>query len=382
MNFTENPIRVCHLTSVHPADDIRIFIKECRTLAKAGYNVSLIAPGTKCENKEGVRIVGISPSKGGRFFRMTVTTRRVFQAALKEDPHIYHLHDPELLGVGMLLKLLTGKKVIYDVHEDYCKQTLSKSYLPKILRKSIGFLIRIIEYLSSKIFEGIVTATDDILKNFSHHKRAVSIKNFPILSDFSIFRENRDENKEMFNLIYVGGLTEIRGISQIIKALEFIDSNRKFKLILCGRFYPTNYEKEVRSLKGFEKVEYLGWKDPHDIPELLIRADVGIICFLPEPNYIKAMPIKLFEYMATSLPVIASNFPLWKEIVEGNKCGICVDPLDLEAIADAIKYFLKHPEERKKMGNNGRCAVLQKYNWEKESEKLTNLYKELLKNDH
>jgi len=348
-------------------------------LAKAGYNVSLIVPGTKCEKKEGVRIVGISPSKGGRFFRMTVTARRVFQAALKEDPHIYHFHDPELLGVGMLLKLFTGKKVIYDVHEDYCKQTLSKSYIPKILRKSIGFLIRIIEYLSSKIFEGIVTATDDILKNFSHHKRAVSIKNFPILSDFSIFRENRDKNKEMFNLIYVGGLTEIRGISQIIKALEFIDSNRKFKLILCGRFYPTDYEKEVRGLKGFEKVEYLGWKDPHDIPELLIRADVGIICFLPEPNYIKAMPIKLFEYMAMGLPVMASNFPLWKEIVEGNKCGICVDPLDLKDIADTIKYFLKHPEERKKMGNNGRRAVLQKYNWEKESEKIINLYSELLK---
>lgn len=379
MNFSENPIHVCHITCVHPADDIRIFFKECRTLAKAGYNVSLIAPGTKCEKKEGIRIVGISPSKGGRFFRMTVTVRRVFQAALKEDPHIYHFHDPELLGVGMLLKLFTGKKVIYDVHEDYCKQTLSKSYIPKILRKSIGFLIRIIEYLSSKIFEGIVTATDDILKNFSHHKRAVSIKNFPILSDFSIFRENRDKNKEMFNLIYVGGLTEIRGINQIIKALEFIDSNRKFKLILCGRFYPTDYEKEVRGLKGFEKVEYLGWKDPHDIPELLIRADVGIICFLPEPNYIKALPIKLFEYMATSLPVIASNFPLWKEIVEGNKCGICVDPLDLEDIADTIKYFLKHPEERKKMGNNGRCAVLQKYNWEKESEKIINLYSELLK---
>jgi len=381
MNFTENPIHVCHITSVHPADDIRIFIKECRTLAKAGYNVSLIAPGTKCEKKEGVRTVGISRSKGGRFFRMTVTARRIFQAALKENAHVYHFHDPELIPVGLLLRIL-GKKVIYDVHEDYCKQTLSKSYIPEILRKSIAFLIKIIEYLSSKIFDGIVTATDDILKNFSHYKRAVSIKNFPILSDFSIFRENRDKNKEMFNLIYVGGLTEIRGISQIIKALEFIDSNRKFKLILCGRFYPTDYEKEVRGLKGFEKVEYLGWKDPHDIPELLIRADVGIICFLPEPNYIKAMPIKLFEYMATSLPVIASNFPLWKEIVEGNKCGICVDPLDLEDIADTIKYFLKHPEERKKMGNNGRCAVLQKYNWEKESEKLTNLYIELLKNDH
>ena len=382
MNFTENPIHVCHITSVHPADDVRIFIKECRTLAKAGYNVSLIAPGTKCKNKEGVRIVGISPSKGGRVFRMTVTARRVFQAALKEDTHIYHFHDPELLGVGMLLKLFTGKKIIYDVHEDYCKQTLSKSYIPKILRKSIGFLIRIIEYLSSKIFEGIVTATDDILKNFSHHKRAVSIKNFPILSDFSIFRENRDKNKEMFNLIYLGGIAEIRGITQIIRALEFIDSNIQLKLTLCGKFDSTNYELEITSLEGFKKVEYLGWMSPSDIPKFLRNFDAGIVCLHPISNYLTSLPIKLFEYMAAGLPVIASNFPLWKEIVEGNKCGICVDPLDLEAIADAIKYLLKHPKERKKMGNNGRCAVLQKYNWEKESGKLTNLYKALLKNDH
>ena len=382
MNFTKNPIHICHITSVHAADDIRIFVKECRTLVKAGYNVSLIAPGAKGEKKDRVRIVGISPSKKGRFFRMTVTVWKVFQASLKVHAHVYHFHDPELLPVGVLLKLFKGKVVIYDVHEDYAKQKLSEPYIPKIARKYIAFLIKIIEYLSSKLLDGIVTATDDILNNFSHHKRSISVRNFPIISNFADVKRNSANKRNIFNLIYIGIISELRGISRIIEALNLIDSNKELKLTLCGKFYPTHYELKVKSLEGFEKVEYLGWLEPYAIQELLKKSYVGIVCFLPEPNHLRAMPNKIFEYMAAGLPVIASNFPLWREIVEGNKCGICVDPLNLEDIAGAIKYFLTHPEERRKMGNNGRYAVLQKYNWEKESEKLTKLYKELLKENH
>ena len=103
----------------------------------------------------------------------------------------------------------------------------------------------------------------------------------------------------------------------------------------------------------------------------------GLVTFYPLPNHVDAQPNKMFEYMSSGLPVIASNFPLWKKIIEGNKCGLCVDPLDPAAIAKAIDYIVSHPDEARAMGENGKRAVYEKYNWGVESEKLISLYRSL-----
>ncbi|MBE3128509.1 MAG: glycosyltransferase family 4 protein, partial [Actinobacteria bacterium] len=268
--------------------------------------------------------------------------------------------------------------VIYDVHEDYGKQILSKPYIPKSVRKVISSLIKVLEYISPRFFDSIITTTDDILRNFVYHKRAISVRNFPIVAYFPNPARFDRESKDAFNLIYVGGLTEIRGIVQIVQALELVDSNKQLKLIMYGKFDPPEFELEVRSLKEFERVEYLGWVEPEKIPELLTKVDVGIVVLHPISNYLTSLPIKLFEYMSAGLPVVASNFSLWKEIVDGNCCGICVDPLKPKEIAEAIEYLMGHPEEARKMGENGRKAVLEKYNWENESKKLLKLYEEIL----
>jgi len=369
--------RICHITTVHPPFDDRIFHKECRTLAKEGYKVYLIAKHDKEETVEGVNIIPIPEAKN-RMQRIILLSIKALSNALNLKADVYHFHDPELLPVGVLLKLLTGKKIIYDVHEDYSKQILSKYYISRIMRKSISYLIKMLEHISSLFFDGIVTATDDILRNFSYHKRAISVRNFPIIENFPDVKKINSDKKDVFNLIYIGGLTEERGIIQMVQSLEFAKSNKQLKLILCGEFDPPDLEVKVRSLKGFEKVEYLGWVDHKKISELLTKTDAGIVCLHPIPNYLTSLPVKLFEYMLAGLPVIASNFPLWKEIVEGNNCGICVNPLDPKDIAEAIKYLIEHPDEERKMGENGRKAVLEKYNWQKEGEKLIELYEKLL----
>jgi glycosyltransferase involved in cell wall biosynthesis len=369
--------KIVHITSVHSPSDVRIFHKEAKTLAHAGFNVTLIAQHNLNETIDEIEILALPKAKD-RIHRMLELPLKGFILAFKQKADIYHFHDPELLLVGILLKLIKGKKVIYDVHENYSKQMLSKLYLGKSIGKGIGLLVKIIEYFSSKSFDAIITATDDILKNFSHHKRALSVKNFPIASNFSTKGKNENSERELFSLIYIGGLERIRGLSQMIKALELFNSDAQLQLTLCGDFYPSDYEDKLRSLKGFKKVEYLGWVEADRIPSLLEKHDAGIVCFLPEPNHISAMPNKIFEYMAAGLPVIASNFPLWKEIVEGNRCGICVDPLNPEEIAGGIKYLMDHPGLREEMGENGRRAVVERYNWEKEGKKLLDLYAQLL----
>ncbi len=379
MNFTENPIHVCHLTSVHPADDIRIFIKECRTLAKAGYNVSLIAPGTKCENKEGVRIVGISPSKGGRFFRMTVTVGRVFQAALKENAHVYHFHDPELIPVGLLLRILS-KKVIYDVHEDYPLNIQSRYWLPLWMRKPVSWLFELFENFSARYFSCIVSATPAIAKKFrSINENTVIIQNFPRLDELSTIKNEVTWEERLDTVIYIGGIDISLGIKEIVEAIELVQRKLNTQLILAGKFSPESLIKEIQNLPGWKNVEYRGFLSHKEVIKLLKKVKAGLAVLRPEPRYLVSYATKLFEYMSLEIPVIASDFPLWRKIVEGAGCGLLVDPLDPQAIAVAIVHILKHPEEAAKMGKRGRKAVEDMYNWSNEEKKLLWLYKNLLK---
>lgn len=96
-------------------------------------------------------------------------------------------------------------------------------------------------------------------------------------------------------------------------------------------------------------------------------------------NYLDSLPIKMFEYMSAGIPVVASNFPLWKEIIEKNRCGVCVDPLSPKDIAKAINFIVQNPQIAQKMGENGKRAILEKYNWQIEEQKLFNIYEGLLK---
>ena len=107
---------------------------------------------------------------------------------------------------------------------------------------------------------------------------------------------------------------------------------------------------------------------------MLNQSKIGIVTLHPKENYLESLPIKMFEYMHAGIPVIASNFPLWQEILTENKCGICVDPFNLDQIAEAIKYLLNNEEDARIMGINGREAVTKKYNWENEVKKLENIY--------
>jgi len=359
------------MTSAHALYDTRIFIKECRTLRDAGYNVTLIVQHDKDEIIEGIFIKGIDKPKNRRE-RMLKSTRQVYQRALECDAEIYHFHDPELIPVALRLKR-RGKKVIYDAHEDVPRQILSKQWIPIQLRKTFSWMIERIENYSAKRFDYIITATALLRDRFLKvNERTQDINNYPVLSEFHM--PNADWNSKEKSVCYIGGIGELRGIYEMVDAIGMTEYN----LLLAGSFESATERDIAVKKNGWSRVNELGYLNRDGVKEVFSRSMVGMVIIYPEPNYINAQPTKMFEYMSAGLPTIASCFPLWKQIVEGNNCGICVNPFDVNEISNAINWIMDNPEQAKRMGENGRRAVEEKYNWEREGIKLFKIYEGLL----
>ena len=300
---------------------------------------------------------------------------RVLREALRLRADVYHFHDPELLPVGLILKSI-GRRVVYDMHEDLPKSILGKSYLPRWLLRPLSVITRVVERGVSRMFDLIVLARDDIQASVGEIEHTLLIRNYPKRELFASGERVERADGE-FVVAYVGGLTPGRGAVELIEAMALVPERCRARLVIYGKFWPENLEARLRSMPGFRKVDYRGWVDHDTIPGELARADAGVVCFLPEPNHVNAGPTKLFEYMAAALPVVASDFPIWRAVIEGNDCGICVNPSEPREIAAALEYLADHRERGTAMGANGRRAVLTEYNWEVEAERLVEAYRGL-----
>jgi glycosyltransferase involved in cell wall biosynthesis len=365
--------RSVHLTSAHPRYDTRIFLKQCRSLAAAGHAVALVvADGKGNEEKEGVSFFDVGVSKG-RLNRILRTTDRVYQQAKSMDADIYHLHDPELIPAGLKLQKL-GKKVIFDAHEDVPSQLLGKPYLNKPAKIVLSRTFGLYEAWACKRLDAIVAATPFIRDKFlSINKRSVDVNNYPMLGEFA--SSEFDWSQKEPQVCYVGGIAAIRGIREIVNAMQHVKSG--VRLQLGGTFSEKAVETEVKSYAGWQRVDELGWLGREGVAATLNRSVAGLVTLHPVINYLDALPVKMFEYMSAGVPVIASDFPLWRGIIEGSDCGICVDPLDPQAIAKAIDFLVSNPERAEEMGRNGKKAVLELYNWGTEETKLLDLYGQL-----
>lgn len=362
--------KVIHLTSAHPRYDTRIFIKMCASLSQYGHEVILVvADGMGNEVRNAITIIDVGKVRGGRLARMFLTTINIYKIALLENGDIYHLHDPELIPIGLKLKH-QGKTVVFDSHEDVPKQMLSKPYLNPFLRKLIGMLFGYYEGIACKKFDGIITATPFIRDKFlAINQNTIDINNFPISSE--LYQTVNWDNKENA-VCYIGGITKVRGVCEIVKSLAF--TNTSIQLFLVGKFTEPAIEKKVRSFGGWKNVNALGFLGRDEVRDVLAKSIAGLVVFHSLPNHVDAQPNKMFEYMSAGIPVIASNFPLWKEIIEGNNCGICVNQDDPISISKAINYLANNPLRAREYGMNGLKAIKNKYNWSIEEKKLFNFY--------
>ncbi|SMO36281.1 glycosyltransferase family 4 protein [Solitalea koreensis] len=368
-------VKVCHLSSVHKRYDVRIFYKQCRSLAQRGYDVTFIIADSKGnERKDNVNIVDVG-APYSRIQRIAKTIFKVYKKALAVNADVYHFHDPELLSLGLLLRL-KGKKVIYDVHEDLPRQVLGKAYMKPRLKKALSVFIEWFENHTAGKMSGIITATPFIRDRFLRlHDNTIDINNFPLLEE-KFNNTNWDHKKDV--VCYVGGISEVRGVKQMVQAMEKVHNGTRFNL--GGSFESEQLHTEVKQYKGWQKVNEYGFVNRDQVSQILSESKVGIVTLQPIINYIDSLPVKMFEYMLAGIPVIASDFPVIRGIIDKANCGICVDPENPNEIANAINSLMADPENAKKLGTNGYQAVLSKFNWNIEEQKLFSFYDKILDN--
>lgn len=365
-----------HLTSTHRPFDTRVFQKECRSLAKAGYRVTLVVPHAEDVRVDGVQIRGV-PLPGDGRERLKKTTRDVYRAALRENPEaVFHFHDAELLPFMFLLKL-KGRTVIYDAHEDTPRQMRYQHWIPAALRRPIGWFMWVLEFIAGRMFDHIIAA-EPVIADYFPRKRTSLIRNYPMLEEFEHCNDIPYASRPM-HLGFAGGISEVRGAVELVEALALLGDAYPVKLMMAGTFYPTTLKSRVEQLPGWQQIDFKGWLNREDVLDLLARVRIGMITRHPIERHLTAFPTKLFEYMAAGLPVVVSDLPTIRPIVDACQCGILVDPLNPEAIAAGIRELLDAPDAAAAMGQRGLEAVRQQYNWDTESKKLLEIYSELLK---
>ncbi len=364
---------ICQITTVHNSLDNRIFFKECISLSRAGHKVILICPHDKHEIIENVELI---PNKKlqNRFLRMVFSSFIfVLIKTLKIKADVYHFHDPELMPLGLVLALM-GKKVIYDIHENTKGSIETKKYLPIIIRKKLAQFIHYIEQTIAGFYSGLITARPDIADQF-HHKNILVVRNLPIIGDLNKFKNHNFENKK-FRVIYVGLMTELRGLKVLVDAFENLNL---CQLVLLGHFSEIETLKECQKSNGWKNVHFIGKVNPDEVYSYIQSCDAGIITFLPAPNHMTTIATKPFEYMACGLPTIMSNFPYWQEIFKDH--AIYVNPSSASDIAEKIRKLYEDEKFRVQLGKKSQKWVLDEMSWESESLKLLEFYMKVETNE-
>lgn len=363
-------MKICHITSVHDHDDIRIFQKECVSLAKNDeFQVYLVAEGDSIE-VEGVSIIGLGERPRKRLERFLNFADQAYNKAIHIDADLYHFHDPELLRFAKKLKK-RGKIVIYDSHEIITEQIKIKSYIPKFLR---GFISRVFEayetrtcrYIDAIIFPCPIDGKHPFEGKANKY---IYINNLPIINEQAL------QIKRSFlprAICCVGSLTEARGIENLVKACYISNT----KLILAGDISPSSFKEHLNNMKEFDNVEYRGFCNKEQVAEIYKSSGLLVSNIISVGQYGNPgnLPTKVYESMMFAIPVILSDVKYNRDFIDKYECGLIANENDPFDIAEKINYIFDNQEKALLMGENGRNAVLEYFNWSIEEKKLVDLY--------
>lgn len=377
LKLNENKVFVC--SSVHICTDTRIYYKQVISLINSGYQVDFYA----VDNGEGIQNKLINTHllpKKGRWYRPFLWNN-LYREALKSDALFYHFHDPELLFVANKLRKKKPNAIfVYDMHEHFPSQILTKDWVPKIIRKPLSYWIKRKEKKLLGLCDAIVFAEKSYKANYSEYiGEKEEILNFPIWQPRYVAKK-----EEKFTFIYVGDIVVERNIYGMVNLIHEL-KNRGYNDVQLKLIGPISSKlkiqlnKHIMKLNISEEVKFYGRLSYDEIWHHYRTAHVGLCLLHPQPNFLHSLATKMFEYMAVGLPSMISNFPEWNEFIKSTGGGISVNPLNVPQIADVAEELINNPILREKLSKSGRESYEKKYNWSSEEKKLNALYKRLLR---
>jgi glycosyltransferase involved in cell wall biosynthesis len=310
----------------------------------------------------------------GRLGRMLTAMIDVAVVGFRRKAFIYHFHDPELLPAGLLLRAL-GRKVVYDAHEDLPRCILIREWIPRRLRRPISLGAAAVEWIAGHVLSGVVAATPVIANRFPRRSVAL-VQNFASTSEF-VIGDDEIARQDRRAVGFIGNLTIARCAVEMVEAIARVEQFPDAKLLIAGKPQPPSLFERLAAMPGWTRVDYRGWLDRTGIRHLLAEVRASLVLYHPLQCHIDCQPVKLFEYMAAGIPVIAADFPRFRDIVERNRCGLCVPPQDVQAIASAVEWIFEHPAEAEQMGKRGRELMMNTFNWEHEESELLSLYERI-----
>lgn len=371
--------KILHISHTDIRSDSRI-LKEMDSLLLAGYSVTGLGIASKDAASHSVasfdfvidsmrlhlRGINILPKLLKYALTYLELAGRVIPKALSEKPDVVHCHDFVMLPLAVIVKLFTRAKLIYDAHE----LESQRNGLPKIYGKLIYF----VEKILWRFIDGLIVVSPSIEEWYMSncgHKRSAVVLNSPVFSEKNI--KNNSYLRTKFNIsandkifIYVGMLVGGRGLDLIVET--FSDDNIKSHIVFMG------YGEYKEELKKYESENYkIHVHDavPHsDVVPIVRSADFGL-CLIQNVSMSDyfCLPNKLFEYCFAGVPVLASDFPDIRMLVNDYKIGECTS-LEIDEIKRSVA----------KLGNS---KTLYEFNdltplgWDMQAENIKKLYKDL-----
>jgi glycosyltransferase involved in cell wall biosynthesis len=367
---------VCHVISGYFRNDARVFLRQCKSLDRNGFDVTILTnDGEPDEVLDGVRVVDCG-KPWLRWKSLLFAKRQFLAKALEVDADTYQLHSPELLPLGLALRR-AGKRVVYDAHEDMPRHILEKEWLPYFSRKLISVAFERYMLWALRRYDEIVSPHSHVVADFQRRLgKGILIANFPLVAD------NWDFTREDFVgrddiICYSGTVYAYSNQEEIVAALGSFDS---LQYRIAG-YIDEEHGKRLKAMPNGDQVTFLGRLSRPDLHQFYRSALMGVVIYDYKLNLGDRLGSygtnKVFEYMEAGLPFICTDYILWKDIVDRHDCGVCVAPGRPDQIAAAIAYLLEDKDRAFQMGQNGRKAVLTEFNWSSEEKKYVELFRAL-----
>lgn len=374
---------VVQLSTVHDSDDSRIFHKMCKTLVRAGYRVTYVVPADYDHVRDGVQIKALSKPKN-RLERFRLGAK-AFRTCLDLKADLYHFHDPELLSVGARIHVLSGRPVIFDVHEYFAKGLLTKPWLLPTMRKLVAATYPIVERHYVKCLQGIIAVNDDMAHTYRlYNPRSISVYNYPDLNGFSqeAPRPRRGVRTSKV-LIHLGSINQDRGLETLLDTIRIVNrSHVDAVLRIVGRIDDRGLSDSCRhkleQLQGSPNFDHVQQVAYSEVARHLNEAAIGLIPLNGSQENEEGLPRKMFEYMLFGLPIVASDLGRLAKVIRQSDAGLLAKAGDPTQFAAAINLLLGDAALQERLGENGRMACLTSYNWDSQANKLLKLYDELL----